>query len=70
MMIDARHQRRGFGRQAIRWAIEEARRWGVDSVGLSHGPASGHAGPFYQKLGFEYTGELDGDERKMILRLT
>ena len=47
----------------------EARRWGVASVGLSHGQAEGHAGPFYEKLGFAYTGELDGNERKMSLTL-
>ncbi|MDQ2778151.1 MAG: GNAT family N-acetyltransferase [Pseudomonadota bacterium] len=70
VMIDARHQRRGLGRQAVAWAVEEARRWGVDAVGLSHQPLPGHAGPFYEKLGFVYTGEVEHDERKMILKLT
>ncbi|MDQ2779430.1 MAG: GNAT family N-acetyltransferase [Pseudomonadota bacterium] len=70
VLIDARHQRRGLGTRALRWAIEEARRWEVDAVGLSHQPLSGHAGPFYLKLGFHYTGEVDGDERKMIFPLT
>ncbi|MEO5734862.1 MAG: GNAT family N-acetyltransferase, partial [Rubrivivax sp.] len=70
VMIDARHQRRGLGRQALQWAIEEARRWGVDAVGLSHQPLPGNAGPFYLKLGFSYTGEVDGDELKMVYPLT
>lgn len=69
LSIDARHQRRGFGALAMRWAIEEAKRWGVASVGLSHVDEPGHAGPFYEKLGFRYTGEVDGAERVMILRL-
>ncbi len=69
VMIDSRYQRRGLGRQAILWAIEEGRRWSVDAVGLSHQPLPGHAGPFYLKLGFSYTGEVDGTERKMTYSL-
>ena len=53
----------------MRWAIEEARRLGVASVGLAHRDEPGHAGPFYEKLGFRYTGEVDGGERVMILEL-
>ncbi len=69
LLVDVRHQRRGLGRLAMEWVREEARRWGVDSIGLSHVDKPGHAGPFYEKLGFAYTGELDGLERKMLLRL-
>ena len=36
---------------------------------LSHSPADGNAGPFYRKLGFEYTGKKAGDELLMRLRL-
>ena len=68
-MIDARHQGRGLGAQAIAWVVDEARRLGVASVGLSHVPGDGDAGPFYVKLGFRYTGEVDGVERVMILEL-
>ena len=69
LMIDARHQGRGLGAQAIAWVVDEARRLGVASVGLSHVPGDGDAGPFYVKLGFRYTGEVDGVERVMILEL-
>ena len=69
-MVDARHQRRGLGRLAITWIIEEARRWGVQEVGLSHVMLPGHAGPFYEKLGFTYTGEVVDGEHKMLLLLT
>jgi histidinol dehydrogenase len=69
LMIDARHQGRGLGAQAMGWVIAEARRLGVASVGLSHMPGEGHAGPFYERLGFRYTGEVDGAERVMILEL-
>ncbi len=69
ILIDARHQRRGLGRLAMNWVAEEARRWGVAEVGLSHVDQPGHAGVFYMKLGFVYTGEVDDGERKMVLKL-
>jgi histidinol dehydrogenase len=69
LMIDHRHQRRGIGRRTMAWVIEEARRLGVAEVGLSHQTLEGHAGAFYEKLGFAYTGEVVDGERKMLLRL-
>jgi histidinol dehydrogenase len=70
LMIDRRHQAQGLGRRAMRWVIDEARRLGYDEVGLSHVDAEAAAGPFYEKLGFVYTGEIDEGERKMVLRLS
>ena len=70
LMIDVRHQRRGLGRLAMHWVVAEARRMGLSSVGLSHVDRPGHAGPFYEALGFSYTGELSGVERKMVLELS
>ena len=70
LMIDARYQRKGYGARAMRWVIDEARRLGVASVGLSHQMLPGHAGPFYEKLGFRYTGEVDDNEHVMELPLT
>ena len=69
LLIDARHQKRGYGRLAMAWVVQEAKALGVQQVGLSHVDGLGHAGPFYQKLGFTYTGEIDDGEQKMILRL-
>jgi len=69
LMIDEAHQGKGYGALAIRWTIEEARRLGVASVGLSHVDRAGHAGPFYEKLGFAYTGEVEHGERVMQLQL-
>ena len=66
LLIDARHQHRGLGRQAVAWVVEEGRRMGMKTVGLSHVDAAGHAGAFYEKLGFAYTGEVEGVERRMI----
>ncbi|MCW5611383.1 MAG: histidinol dehydrogenase [Rubrivivax sp.] len=69
ILVDARFQRRGIGRQAIAWVLQEARRLGFETVGLSHQPLEGHAGPFYEKLGFVYTGVVDEGEIKMVHRL-
>ncbi len=69
ILVDARHQRRGLGRLAMAWVLDEARRLGLAEVGLSHVELAGHAGPFYKKLGFTYTGEVEQGEHKMILKL-
>jgi histidinol dehydrogenase len=69
LMVDARHQRLGLGRRAIQWVVDEARRMGLPAVGLSHVMAPGHAGPFYQKLGFSYSGKIEDGEHEMLLRI-
>ncbi len=69
LMVDARYQRLGLGRRAIDWVVEEARRMGLPVVGLSHVMAAGHAGPFYEKLGFAYNGKIDAGEHEMVLRV-
>ena len=70
LMIDAKHQKKGHGARTIRWVIDEARRLGVASVGLSHQMLPGHAGPFYEKLGFRYTGKVEHNEHLMVLPLS
>ena len=70
LMVDARHQRLGLGRRAMAWVIDEARRLGLREVGLSHVMQPGHAGPFYEKLGFRYTGVVKDGEHKMLLTLS
>ena len=69
LMIDAKHQKKGYGARTLHWVIDEARRLGVASVGLSHQDKPGHAGPFYEKLGFRYTGKVEHNERVMELPL-
>jgi histidinol dehydrogenase len=66
LMIDARYQRQGHGQAAMRWLIDEARRMGVASVGLSHVPEN-PVGPFYERFGFRYTGKVNEGEHEMIL---
>ncbi len=70
LMVDARYQRLGLGRRAMAWVVDEARRLGLREVGLSHVMQPGHAGPFYEKLGFRYTGVVKDGEHKMLLTLS
>ena len=69
ILIDKRHQRRGFGAAAMRWTIDEARRLGRARVGLSHVESNDAAGAFYRSLGFTYTGRVNDGEREMVLGL-
>lgn len=69
-MIAAEHQRRGFGRAAMRAVVQHVRtRPGARELLLSHVPGEGSPGPFYEALGFEYTGAEDDGELIMRLRL-
>jgi hypothetical protein len=56
-MVDARHQRLGLGRWPSSGWCRSAPH-GAPEVGLSHVMAPGHAGPFYEKLGFAYSGKI------------
>lgn len=69
-MIDARYQGHGFGRRAIERLIEYVRtRPGAKTLLVSCVPGDGSPCPFYEKLGFVYTGEKDEDELVMRLDL-
>jgi histidinol dehydrogenase len=68
LMIAAAHQGQGYGQAAMRWVIDEARRMGVASVGLSHVPEN-TVGAFYEKFGFRHTGKVNDGEHEMVLEL-
>jgi histidinol dehydrogenase len=53
----------------MQWVVDEARRLGLQSVGLSHRDLPDGPAGFYAKLGFRYTGEVDDGELKMVLPL-
>ncbi len=70
LMIDAGHQRKGYGTDALRLAIDHVRALpGATELLTSHVERPGNPGPFYESLGFVYTGDVDGDERIMRLLL-
>lgn len=68
LMLAADRQRRGYGTAAVRLAIEEVRARGGSELYTSWVPGEGSPGPFYERLGFVPTGELDDDE--IVARLT
>lgn len=69
-MIAEPYQGRGFGRDAVRRVIEHVRTLpGATELLLSHVDAEGHAGPFYESLGFTYTGAVEDGERIMRIGL-
>lgn len=64
LLIDARYQRRGYGRAAMALVIDIVRRSpGATDLFTSVHPGEGGPAPFYRSLGFEPTGEwFDGEE--------
>jgi diamine N-acetyltransferase len=67
LLIDERYQGRGYGRQALRRVVELIRAEGATELLTSYQPGVGEPWPFYEKLGFEPTGDMDGTE--VVLRL-
>ena len=69
-MVDARYQRRGYGRRALELVVQHARTVpGVEAVKLSFVDAEGSPETFYTRLGFSRTGEVDEGEQVMRLVL-
>jgi diamine N-acetyltransferase len=70
LMIAAPHQRKGFGKEAIRLLTRHARSLrGVTLLRVSFVPGPGDAGAFYRGLGFHDTGEVDHGEIVLERRL-
>ncbi len=72
LMIDAKHQGKGYGSRAVELLVERIK--GTPNgkrLITSHLVGDGDAGAFYRRLGFEYTGEmLDGRDRVMRIDLS
>lgn len=67
-MIDERYQGLGFGRRALQLVIDHVKtRPGAKEFFTSCVPGDGTPGPFYEKIGFVYTGEVDDGE--LVMRL-
>ena len=59
LLIDHALQGRGYGTAAVRCAADIVRAEGGTELLTSYIPAPGNPGPFYERLGFRPTGELD-----------
>jgi diamine N-acetyltransferase len=69
LLIDERHQRQGFGAAALTEIIEIVRTAGATELLTSYQPGAGEPWPFYERFGFEPTGEMDGTEIVLSLDL-
>ena len=67
LLIDERHQRHGFGRQALVQIVELVQANGATELLTSYQPGEGEPWPFYEKLGFRPTGQVE--EGEIVLRL-
>jgi diamine N-acetyltransferase len=68
LLIDARYQRQGLGTATLDLVVEYFRgRPAVEALTTSAGEGEGSPIAFYERYGFEQTGERHGDE--VVLRL-
>ena len=72
LMIDEKHQGRGYGKQAIRLALDFVKtfpRGPAEYCYLSYEPENEKAKALYHSFGFVENGEWDGDEIVAVLKL-
>jgi len=70
LLIDERYQRQGFGTATLDLIVDYFRgRLGVEVLSTSAGQGDGSPIEFYERYGFERTGELADDEVLLRLRL-
>ena len=72
LMIDKRYQKRGYGTEAIKLALDFIRTWPcgkAEYCSLSYEPENEAARELYRSLGFVENGEMDGDEIVAVLKL-
>ena len=71
LMVDAKHQGKGYGSRAVELLIERIKASpNAKELLTAHLKDDGDAGSFYRKLGFEYTGEvLDSGDHVMKISL-
>ena len=67
-MIDERNQGRGYGREAVRLVADIVRGNGATELLTSCVPGDDGPEPFYQRIGFSPTGELD-ENGEIVLAL-
>ena len=68
LLVDERHQGRGYGREAVRLAAEVAAANGAVELLTSCVPGDDGPEPFYRHLGFLPTGEYD-ENGELVLAL-
>ncbi len=72
LMIDKRYQKKGYGREAVRLALDFIRTWPcgkAEYCAVSYEPENEAARKLYLSMGFVENGEMDGDEIVAALKL-
>ena len=72
LMIDKDYQKRGYGREAVKLALEFIRTWPcgkAEYCALSSEPWNEAAKKLYASFGFVENGDVDGDEVVAVLKL-
>lgn len=69
LLIDHRHQGKGYGQEVVRQIVELVRGQGATELLTSHVPGDGGPAGFYARLGFVPTGELDPKGEIILRRL-
>lgn len=69
LMIDRRWQRRGYGRAAVRLAIDYVSSRNAERILVAHVKSDPALGTFYASFGFAYTEREDERQRYMALAL-
>ena len=67
LLVDERHQRRGIGTATLDLIVEYFRKQGRTAMSTSAGLGAGSPVTFYERYGFQRTGDSHGDE--VMLRL-
>jgi diamine N-acetyltransferase len=70
LLIDEGHQRRGLGTATLDGVVEYFRSRGRETLTTSAVPGEGSPIAFYERYGFERTGEVSDGEVVLRLRLT
>ena len=68
LLIDERHQRRGYAREAVRLVADIVRANGATELLTSCIPGDDGPEPFYRRIGFVPTGDLD-ESGEIVLAL-
>jgi diamine N-acetyltransferase len=70
LLIDERHQGRGFGTATLDLIVEYFRNRGVGTMWTSAGQGEGSPVTFYERYGFERTGDFHGNETLLRLQIS
>ncbi len=66
LIVDERHQRNGYGREAVRLVADIVGAEGASELLTSYAEGDGEPGPFYESLGFRPTGDRDENDEVIV----